>query len=322
MLMLLAAVAALIILMPAKRWIGVALTVVISVFAIRGVTKVPWLAMAYGRRMLTVSGTGRPLYEGEGMNSSIVVSQLDGGQIYFHVSGKTEASTETYDMRLQRMLGHLSALATPKPKSVLIVGFGAGVTAGSFVTYPEIERIVRDSAPALRAQKKLEAEFAKRENELAKLSDQLKRLQDELEKDGVTMSETQRRNKERDFNDLNRDFQRKQREYREDVNQRRNEELSGVIDQANRIIRQIARRILEELRFGTDEAEDGAEALEICRRNMPDAILLDWNMPNMSGIEFLRALRREPSGGKPIVVFCTTEHDVAHITEAIGAGAN
>lgn len=104
----------------------------------------------------------------------------------------------------------------------------------------QIERIVRDSAPALRAQKKLEAEFTKRENELAKLSDQLKRLQDELEKDGVTMSETQRRTKERDFNDLNRDFQRKQREYREDVNQRRNEELSQVIEQANRIIRQIA----------------------------------------------------------------------------------
>jgi two-component system chemotaxis response regulator CheY len=94
-----------------------------------------------------------------------------------------------------------------------------------------------------------------------------------------------------------------------------------IVDDS-RIIRQIARRILEELRFGTDEAEDGAEALEICRRNMPDAILLDWNMPNMSGIEFLRALRREPSGGKPIVVYCTTENDVAHITEAIGVGAN
>jgi outer membrane protein len=104
----------------------------------------------------------------------------------------------------------------------------------------QIERIVRDSAPAVRAQKKLEAEFSKREAELAKVADQLKRMQDELEKDGVTMSETQRRNKERDFNDLSRDFQRKQREYREDVNQRRNEELSQVIDQANRIIRQIA----------------------------------------------------------------------------------
>ena len=104
----------------------------------------------------------------------------------------------------------------------------------------QIERIVRDSAPAVRAQKKLEAEFAKREAELAKVSDQLKRMQDELERDGVTMSEAVRRNKERDFNDLNRDFQRKQREYREDVNQRRNEELAQVIDQANRVIRQIA----------------------------------------------------------------------------------
>ncbi|MGH8765781.1 MAG: OmpH family outer membrane protein [Burkholderiales bacterium] len=112
--------------------------------------------------------------------------------------------------------------------------------AQSKIGVVQIERIVRDSAPALRAQKKLEAEFAKREQELAKVADQLKRMQDELEKDGVTMPEAARRNKERDFNDLNRDFQRKQREYREDVNQRRNEELSQVIEAANRIIRQIA----------------------------------------------------------------------------------
>jgi outer membrane protein len=104
----------------------------------------------------------------------------------------------------------------------------------------QIERIVRDSAPALRAQKKLEAEFSKREADLAKVADQLKRLQDDLEKNGVTMQESQRRAKEQEFNDLNRDFQRKQREYREDVNQRRNEELSQVIESANRIIRQIA----------------------------------------------------------------------------------
>jgi outer membrane protein len=112
--------------------------------------------------------------------------------------------------------------------------------AQSKIGVVQIERIVRDSAPALRAQKKLEAEFSKREQELSKLGDQLKRLQDELERDGVTMPEATRRNKERDFNDLNREFQRKQREYREDVNQRKNEELSQVIDQANRIIRQIA----------------------------------------------------------------------------------
>jgi outer membrane protein len=92
----------------------------------------------------------------------------------------------------------------------------------------------------VRAQKKLEAEFARREQELQKQSDQLKRMQDELEKDGVTMSETQRRNREREFNDQSREFQRKQREYREDVNQRRNEELAQVIDHANRVIRQIA----------------------------------------------------------------------------------
>ena len=67
---------------------------------------------------------------------------------------------------------------------------------------------------------------------------------------------------------------------------------------------------------------DDVSALAACNESMPDGILLDWNMPNMSGIEFLRALRREPSGGKPIVVYCTTENDVAHITEAIGAGAN
>jgi len=116
----------------------------------------------------------------------------------------------------------------------------AAARAQSKIGVVQIERIMRDSAPAIRAQKKLEAEFSRREAELAKTSDQLKRMQDELEKEGVTMSEAQRRNKERDFNDMSREFQRKQREYREDVNQRRNEELSQVIDQANRVIRQIA----------------------------------------------------------------------------------
>ena len=118
--------------------------------------------------------------------------------------------------------------------------FAPGAFAQAKIGVVQIERIVRDSVPAQRAQKKLEAEFAKREAELRRVSDQLKRMQDELEKDGVTMSETQRRNKERDFAEQSRDFQRKQREYQEDVNQRRNEELSQVIEAANRIIRQIA----------------------------------------------------------------------------------
>jgi len=94
-----------------------------------------------------------------------------------------------------------------------------------------------------------------------------------------------------------------------------------IVDDS-KIFRKIVRKIMEELDFSADEAEDGVSALDICRRKMPDAILLDWNMPLMSGVEFLRALRREPLGSKPVVVYCTTENDIAHITEAIGAGAN
>jgi two-component system, chemotaxis family, chemotaxis protein CheY len=94
-----------------------------------------------------------------------------------------------------------------------------------------------------------------------------------------------------------------------------------IVDDS-RVIRKVARRILEELNLGIEEAEDGTAALDICRRAMPDAILLDCNMPNMSGVDFLRALRREPGGAKPLVVYCTIENDVSQITEAIGAGAN
>jgi len=102
------------------------------------------------------------------------------------------------------------------------------------------ERILREAVPAQRAQKKIEAEFKKRDEELAKIAADLKKMQEELEKNAVTMSESQRRNKERDFGELNRDFQRKQREFREDLNQRRNEELAQVVQQANGVIRQIA----------------------------------------------------------------------------------
>jgi two-component system chemotaxis response regulator CheY len=94
-----------------------------------------------------------------------------------------------------------------------------------------------------------------------------------------------------------------------------------VVDDS-RVIRKVARRILEDLRFEIDEAADGLEALQSCRRNMPDAILLDWNMPVMSGIDFLRQLRKETGGEHPVVVFCTTENDVEHISEALKAGAN
>ena len=84
----------------------------------------------------------------------------------------------------------------------------------------------------------------------------------------------------------------------------------------------VARKILEGLNFKTVEAEHGQQALEACKQTMPDAVLLDWNMPVMSGIEFLRDLRALDGGAQPIVVFCTTENDMAHIQVAIGAGAN
>ena len=102
------------------------------------------------------------------------------------------------------------------------------------------QRVLSESLPATRAQKRIEAEFQKRDQELARIADQLKRMQDDLDKNSVTMSDTQRRNREREFGDLNREFQRKQREFREDLNQRRNEELAQVVEQANRVIRQIA----------------------------------------------------------------------------------
>jgi two-component system, chemotaxis family, chemotaxis protein CheY len=94
-----------------------------------------------------------------------------------------------------------------------------------------------------------------------------------------------------------------------------------VVDDSS-VIRKVARRILEGLEFKIAEAENGEEAIEACRQQIPDAILLDWNMPKMDGYEFLRALRRLPGGDKPKVVFCTTENDVAHIARALHAGAN
>ena len=124
----------------------------------------------------------------------------------------------------------------------LLAAFAASSVAQAEgrVGYVNLERILRDSAPAIRAQKKIEQEFAKRDQELGKMADQLKRLQDTLDKNAVTMSESDRAKREREFADLNREFQRKQREAREDFNQRRNEELSGVIERANRAVKQIA----------------------------------------------------------------------------------
>lgn len=94
-----------------------------------------------------------------------------------------------------------------------------------------------------------------------------------------------------------------------------------IVDDS-KVVRMVARKILEGLNFAIEEAENGKAAIEACRRHMPDAILLDWNMPVMNGIEFLRDLRKMEGGTEPVVVFCTTENDIAHIREAIEAGAN
>ncbi|MGQ0661072.1 response regulator [Sphingosinicella sp.] len=94
-----------------------------------------------------------------------------------------------------------------------------------------------------------------------------------------------------------------------------------VVDDS-KVIRKVARHILETLNFRVDEAEDGREALSRCDASMPDVILLDWNMPVMGGMEFLRALRQSARAVQPKVVFCTTENDLSHIRAAIEAGAD
>ncbi len=97
--------------------------------------------------------------------------------------------------------------------------------------------------------------------------------------------------------------------------------LCLVVDDS-KVIRKVARRILEELNFEIEEAVDGQDALDACDRNLPDVVLLDWNMPVMDGLEFLKAIRSKDGIEQPIVVFCTTENDMSHIRMAIEAGAN
>lgn len=94
-----------------------------------------------------------------------------------------------------------------------------------------------------------------------------------------------------------------------------------IVDDSS-VVRKVARRILEDLDYVVEEAEDGQEAYDKCRREMPDAILLDWNMPIMSGLEFLKLLRAYVGGEKPRVIYCTIENDVGQIAMAMKAGAD
>ncbi|NTV10256.1 MAG: OmpH family outer membrane protein [Zoogloea sp.] len=122
----------------------------------------------------------------------------------------------------------------------MLAAFAQTAAAEVKIGFVNSDRVMKEASPAKRAQQKLEKEFEKRDQDLQRIAKQLQGMQEALEKNGVTMAEADRRTKEREFNDLNREFQRKQREFREDLNSRRNEELAGVLDRANRAIKQIA----------------------------------------------------------------------------------
>jgi outer membrane protein len=108
------------------------------------------------------------------------------------------------------------------------------------VGYVNTQRIFRDAPAAVKAAKKIEAEFSKRDQDLQNIARQLESMQDTLEKNAVTMSESDRRAREKELNDLSREFQRKQREFREDLNLRQNEENAAIIEKANQAIKQLA----------------------------------------------------------------------------------
>lgn len=112
--------------------------------------------------------------------------------------------------------------------------------AESKIGFVNVQRLVSESPQAVRAQKRIDDEFKKRDLELQQISRRLQAMQENLEKNAVTMAESERRNREREFNDLSRDFQRKQREFREDLNLRQNEEMAAIFERANGVIKRIA----------------------------------------------------------------------------------
>lgn len=97
---------------------------------------------------------------------------------------------------------------------------------------------------------------------------------------------------------------------------------SCLIVDDSKVVRKLERRIMEELGFAIDEAEDGQQAVTYCNGTMPDLILLDWHMPVMNGLEFIKALRAMPNGTSPKVIFCTTESDMNNIMQALSSGAD
>ena len=94
-----------------------------------------------------------------------------------------------------------------------------------------------------------------------------------------------------------------------------------VVDDS-RVIRTVARRIMEELSYSVAEAKDGMEGLRVCREKMPDLIFLDWDLPSMPAVEFVKSLRGQQNGKQPVILFATTENDAGEIAHALAAGAN
>jgi len=123
---------------------------------------------------------------------------------------------------------------------IAVLSFSAGVMAESKIGFVNSQKILNDAPQAARAKKKIEKDFEKRDQDLQRIAKQLQGLQENLDKNAVTMAESDRRAKEREFADLNREFQRKQREFREDLSQRQNEEMAAIFERVNKIIKQIA----------------------------------------------------------------------------------
>ncbi len=123
--------------------------------------------------------------------------------------------------------------------SVFMVAAIAAQAQELKIGYVNSERVLREANPAKAAQAKLETEFSKREKDLADIAARLKAAADKLDKDGPTLAESERSRRQRDLVEQDRDFQRKRREFQEDLNQRKNEELSGVVERANKVIKQI-----------------------------------------------------------------------------------
>ena len=124
--------------------------------------------------------------------------------------------------------------------STALLLISSGVMAEGKIGFVNSQRILNDAPQAARAKKKIEKDFEKRDQELQRIAKQLQGLQESMDKNSVTMAESERRTKEREFGELTRDFQRKQREFREDLSQRQNEEMAAIFERVNKIIKQIA----------------------------------------------------------------------------------